>query len=387
MTYIPKVVYTAPNRAHHYKYAKYLNDRGLLLKFISGFSRFSPRSELSEIGDKLIRTDYLQNLYLASLKLPGFGRLSKEIAYWAKLEQDNKSSSFLEEADIFMFYNGSGLRSCTKSPYDFIKVVEAVNSHVLYQESILKEEYKRTGLEWKSKTSAKEVARRIEEYEIADYILVPSQFVANSFKAYGFQEDKIIKVPYGFELPDRRDFAKKDSESFNVLYVGSVSVRKGLRYLINAFKEFEYPNKKLTIVGPISSETGLENIELPQEVDFKGVLKGEDLTNEYLKATVFCLPTVEDGFGLVLGEALSFGIPLITTENSGGLDIIEDNKEGYIVPIRDSSAIARKFQELADNPELLRKMRQSAIEKSKKLGGWKDTGFNLSKILIDIANN
>ena len=155
----------------------------------------------------------------------------------------------------------------------------------------------------------------------------------------------------------------------------------------NAFKEFEHPNKKLTIVGPISSETGLENIELPQEVDFKGVLKGEDLTNEYLKATVFCLPTVEDGFGLVLGEALSFGIPLITTENSGGLDIIENNGEGYIVPIRDSSAIARKFQELADNPELLRKMRQSAREKSKKLGGWKDTGFNLSKILTDIANN
>src|SRR5215204_4225046 len=99
-----KVVYTAPNRAHHYEYANALHSSGCLHAFVSGFPRISPRSGAPELNGKLYHSDILQTLYIASLK----GRMPDEIslylAYLSKLEQDLSCRRFVKDCDIFLFY-------------------------------------------------------------------------------------------------------------------------------------------------------------------------------------------------------------------------------------------------------------------------------------------
>ncbi|MFV5690292.1 glycosyltransferase family 4 protein [Flavobacterium sp. ZT3R25] len=377
-----KVIYTAPNRAHHYRYASSLNKANLLSVFVSGFPRLSPRAKIVELKQKLYRADILQTIYLLSLKMRASKKMSNYLAYLAKIEQDFACKKFLKEADVFVFYNGNGLSSCNyANKMGKITVVEVVNSHVEYQEDLLREEHKSLNLPWEP-FHKKDKERRLKEYDAADYILLPSEFVKQSFLAKGFPEEKLLKVPYGFTIPvQKANNDVKAHATFNVLYVGSISVRKGIRYLIEAFKRLEILNKKLTIVGPVEQISGIEGLEITDDIEFVGVLKGADLEKAYQSADVFCLPTIEDGYGLVLGEALSYGLPLITTTNSGGLDLITEGIEGFIVPIRDSLAIYEKLKLLSSDSELLDKMKLAALGKAAGMNGWEASGSILCEKL------
>jgi hypothetical protein len=176
-----KIVYTDPNRAHHYRYASVLDKENILAVFVSGFSRFSPRAKITEFKGKLFRVDFLQTIYLVSLKLGLSEKISSHLAFIAKKEQDFACRKFMNNADIFLFYNGSGLHTCQyANKKGLITIVEAVNSHVEYQEDLLKEEYQRLNIPWHPFHKA-EKNRRLKEYQQADYILLPSEFVKRSF--------------------------------------------------------------------------------------------------------------------------------------------------------------------------------------------------------------
>lgn len=384
-----KIVYTAPNRAHHYRYALAMHKADILGSFVSGLSRFSPLAKFDELGSKLHRADFLQTLYIVGLKIGIPTDMSKYFAYLSKIEQDLACKKFIKDCDIFLFYNGSGLYSCRfAQSKGIVTVVEAVNSHVHYQEQILKEEHLALNLPW-APFNEKEKKRRIDEYKEADYILLPSEFVKNSFLELGFPEQKLLKVPYGFSPLSNANADKHSevkSDDFTVLYVGSISVRKGLRYLLQAFEKLQHPRKKLIIVGPKTKLTGIDDLHIPPQVNFMGILKGEALKEAYRSANVFCLPSIEEGLALVLGEALSFGLPIIATTNTGASDIISDGKEGYIVPIRDSNSIYEKLQLLVDNKVLYETMKISAREKSLQLNGWEETGRLLVSTLSRIKN-
>lgn len=377
-----KVIYTAPNRAHHYRYASSLNKAHFLLVFVSGFPRLSPRAKIAELKQKLYRADILQTIYVLSLKIRAFKKISDYLAYLAKIEQDFACKKFLKDSDVFVFYNGNGLSSCNyANKMGKITVVEVVNSHVEYQEDLLREEHKSLNLSWEP-FHKKDKERRLMEYDAADYILLPSEFVKQSFLAKGFPEKKLLKVPYGFTIPSQKESKNIQAHTtFNVLYVGSISVRKGIRYLIEAFKSLEILNKKLIIVGPMDAISGIEDIEITDDIEFTGILKGTHLEKIYQWADVFCLPTIEDGYGLVLGEALSYGLPLITTTNSGGIDLIAEGMEGFIVPIRDAAAIHEKLQLLSSDKKLLDKMKLAALSKAAGMNGWEESGIILCEKL------
>lgn len=385
-----RVVYTAPNRAHHYKYAAALNAAGHLDAFVSGFPRISPNAKAPELNKKLHHSDIIQTIYIAGIKLKLPVKITNYLAYLSKVEQDLACHKFMLDCDIFLFYNGSGLNSSRYGKkHGTITIVEAVNSHVEYQEAILAEEHRNIGLPWRPFPS-NEKKRRLSEYEEADYILLPSEFVKRSFIAKGFPEHKLLKVPYGFNKLKRAESelnSNPKNKSFIVLYVGAISIRKGIRYLIEAYNRLEVKSKKLIIVGPDAADGALTGVYLPPSIVFTGILKGEQLEDAYSSADVFCLPSIEEGLALVLGEALSFGLPIITTCNTGADDIITDGKEGYIVPIRDSDAIRDKLQILADDPKLLTEITMNSVAKANELDGWDESGKNLVDCLQKVYLN
>jgi alpha-maltose-1-phosphate synthase len=379
-----KITYASPNRPIHYHYASAMNRAGLLHAFVSGFPRFSPKSPMPDLGARLIRRDQIQCLFLASLRWPVLPSVTSDYLAWAsKVWLDVSSQAPASQSDLFLFYNGSGLRTCRSlRGSGVIRVVEVVNSHVLNQDSILREEHQIARVPYRG-IYHREIETRLEEYREADWILCPSEFVRQSFVARGFNPNRLIKNPFGFERPGHPGGgpSKRDEEVFRILYVGSISVRKGLRYLIEAFRKFNHPRKELLLVGPTARQTGLESLSIPAGVKFGGVLKGDALAAAYASASVFVLPAVEEGLALVMAEALSFGVPVIATRNTGAEDLFEDGREGFVVPIRQPEAIRDKLEYLADHPAEREAMAEAAKARAQALAGWEVSGDRLCQTL------
>jgi glycosyltransferase involved in cell wall biosynthesis len=381
-----KIVYTAPNRAHHYGYARELYQAGILKAFVCGFPRYSSRSPIPEIGNTLKRVDQLQTIYLASQKLRLPRLISEELAYRSQMHIDNGSRQSLNGANLFLFYNGCGLDSarCIRRSGG-IGIVEAVNTHVLVQEQLLAEEHKLLGLPWHP-FHRQHVRRRVAEVEEAEYVLLPSTFVARSYRANGIPADRLLLIPFppqkiaGAVEPSHK--SDNDESVFRVLYVGTISVRKGLRYLIEAFRRLKHPKKELWIVGPVTNPSGLEDISVPEEAKFLGPLKGNDLQKAYMSATVFCLPSIEEGQALVLSEALSYGLPVIATENTGIEDLLDNGSGAMVVPIRDARAICDWLDQLAADKKLLNQMRAKAFEAKSRLENSWETKPTLANTLL-----
>jgi starch synthase len=378
-----QVTYNSPNRSHHYRYASALARAGCLRAFISGFPRFGPRAALP--GVPIVRADHLQNLYLAALRFRAPARLSEALADGAKLWLDRRSLAAARGSDLFLFYSGAGLSTMRRlrgSPT--VCVLEAVNSHVLVQKRIMDEENRRLGVPLTG-FPPREVARRAHEVEEADAVICPSHFVKDSFVSEGFPADRVHVVPYGIPPPEHTPARSATDDTFRVLYVGQLSPRKGVRYLLEAFTRLRHPKKELVIVGPRSTPSGLEGAAIPDGTRFAGVLKGAELARAYREADVFVLPTLEEGLALVLGEALAHGTPVIATVNSGGSDLFTDGVEGFLVPIRDPEALAQKMQLLADDPARRERMSQAALARLQTLGGWDRTECLLVETLERIT--
>lgn len=379
------VTYTALTRGHHYIYARALARARCLRRFVSGFSRFSPRAPLPEIGDKMLRADHLQNIYLAAVRLRFPSSVSEELIFRSKCWLDLLSKKDALRSDLFLFYSGTGLstlRAMKSTPV--VGVVEAVNSHVLVQQQILREEHERLRLPLQGFHPG-DMERRVREYDLADAIICPSTFSAQSFIDQGFPADRVRVVPFGVEAGSSGAPLEKPRDSFRVLFVGQINIRKGLRYLFEAFNQFRHPKKELWVVGPKAEPTGIDDIAPPDGAKFLGVLKGDDLSHAYRSCHVLVLPTLEEGMALVLGEALSHGLPVIATVNSGGTDLFEDGSTGFLVPIRSPQAITEKLQLLADEPSRVEALSVRAAAHDNGLRTWENTTQKLVQTLGDFA--
>ncbi len=366
-----KVLYCSPNKSHHYGYAGELQRAGMLHAFVSGFPRFARGAVFPEQDARVVRADYIQALYLATLRAHLPRRITCELAHLSKVWIDRLCLGVLDDADLFVFYNGCGLETARAARRrGTLTMVEAVNSHVMTQQEILREEHHRIGIPWRP-FHGRETKRRILEYTEADRILVPSEFVRRSFLKHGIPPQNILKVPYqrGSHIPSGNIFPSDTDPNtpFRILYVGTISPRKGVRYLLEAFRQFRHPRKELCLVGPMGSPSGLEGITLPPQARLLGVLKGDALAEAYRSASIFCLPTLEEGLALVLTEALAHGLPVVATRNSGAEDLYTDGEGGVMTEIRDVAAMRACFERCVDDPEWFLGLKEAAALRGSEL--------------------
>ena len=381
-----QITYVAPNRSHHYAYALALQRAGCLRRFVCGFSRLSSRAGLPELGDKLLRADQLQTLFLASLRLGLPSAVSEELFSLSKQWLDFCATRDALRSDLFFFYNGAGLRTLAALKLTPVRgVVEAVNSHVLVQQQILREEHERLRLPLRG-FHRNEVARRVAEYEMADGIVCPSSFARQSFIDQGMPAERVRVVSFGVTQVSGSGKVERARDSFRVLFVGQLNIRKGVRYLLQAFEKLKHPKKELWLVGPRTEQSGIDDIPLPEGTRFLGILKGAELEHAYRSSHVFVLPTIEEGQALVIGEALGYGLPVIATANSGASDLFTDGSAGFIVPIRSPGAIAEKLQRLADDRPLLEEMSARTRAGAGGLRSWEEAGQNLVEALQQLAH-
>ena len=264
-------------------------------------------------------------------------------------------------------FNSAGLEVLNYAKAQGLKtIMEQTIAPVPIQNEILKnEEHKFPNWEpvRASNTSLAEFAdREAEEWNTSDIIVCGSKFVADGISKCTGPVKRCKIVPYGFD--SKWTFAPRFSthNPVRVLIVGTVSLRKGAPYVMAAARLLE-GLAEFRMVGSVALNSEAR-IKLAQHVALEGPVSKADMAQHYEWADIFLLPSVCEGSATVCYEALSAGLPVITTLNSGS--IVRDQLDGYIISAGDEESIASRIEHLSKHPDVFALMSKSALHRSRE---------------------
>lgn len=191
----------------------------------------------------------------------------------------------------------------------------------------------------------------LEEYDLADVILVLSEKARETFLEVGFDESRLFYLGRGVDV--ERYQIGKAPDIFRLTFVGSVIKRKGAHHLLNVWKKLGLKNAELVLVGNVGEE--LESY-IPEMAGANVRLVGfSDRVEDWLmKSSAFVLPSECEGSAKVTYEAAACGLPQITTRESG--DVVQDGLNGRIIQPNDPEGLAEAILEFYSNPEKIREM-------------------------------
>lgn len=225
------------------------------------------------------------------------------------------------------------------------------SAHIAEQDRLLREEEQRTGTPLE-RPSEWMIAREQREYELADGVIVLSSFAARSFEASGYPRERTRVLPLGVNVAAFRagaaDVAERarrirSGEPLRVLFAGALSLRKGLWDLLAVARTCaeQAPSMRFVLAGGITGEVRPLLATAGGNVEVLGRIAEQDLPGIYRRADLFLFPTIEDGFGMVLAQARAAGLPILCSSNCAGPDMIDEDVNGWVVPIRAPEAIVR----------------------------------------------
>jgi glycosyltransferase involved in cell wall biosynthesis len=213
----------------------------------------------------------------------------------------------------------------------------------------------------------KKLARKEAELSLADCITCPSEFVLRSIPA-SIRVKKQCQVAT-FGSPSGTTHLEKSSErgsqgNLKLLFVGSMSQRKGLADLFEAMNQLKTQTITLSVLGQPSMPMSFYRDRYSQ-FEYIAPCTNEQVRRVMGKHDVLVLPSIVEGRALVQQEALSCGLPLIVTPNAGGDDLIEKEKTGFLTPIRNPQALAEKIEWFCDHQTELPEMTKLCREKAR----------------------
>jgi starch synthase len=235
--------------------------------------------------------------------------------------------------------------------------------HAIYREEKIREP------EWACTLSGaldspEKLERKDEELRLANAVIVASSFTKSTLSLSPRPVEAVHVVPYGAPVSTE---ALSPRESGNgrlrVLFAGALGQRKGISYLLDAVSQLK-GRVELTLLGRKTSEVCRPLNDAVTRYRWIPSLSHRELLAEMRRHDVLVFPSLFEGFGLVILEAMAQGLPVIATPHSAGPDIIEEGRDGFIVPVRSSAAIAEKLDLLASDCKLLEEMSLSSRRKA-----------------------
>jgi len=357
-----------PGTFHYFDLAKALNKKNQLVRIITGYPKFK-LTKFKLPNDLIISSGFFQimiqcfnkvrinlnNFFLSTIQIFGFKKV------------DNLALNYLNDSDVLLALSGCGLKSGNFfKENNKIYICERSSSHILFINEILKEEYAKYGI--KFNIDQRIIKRELKEYEQSDFVLVPSKFAQNTFKKYNIFKTKVLTFPSNNKIFKSKNKKKIffSSNKFKIIYVGSLSLRKGLPYLLDAFNRLNFKGKELHLVGLKTSDYRL----FKHKIDFsKTILHGhlsQSKVNELLnKSDVFVMPSLEEGAAIAVAQAMNTGLPVIVTKNTGWEEVVRKKSTGYVIDIRNSKILYQKLNHLIKNKSILEKFSRNSLKYSK----------------------
>lgn len=363
--------------------ARELEERGMLKALYSGY----PRWKVDAVRTDSVQTYPWYTLLYHGLERVGLPDLARRTAYRGMTAFDRWMADRLEPCDVLQCLSGCGLESHRRAGEEFgaATICDRGSTHIRYQDRLLAEEHARWNVDYQP-IDSRIIAREEAEYDQADAITVPSEFVRGSFVEEGVPRERVYKVPYGVNL-DLFQPIEKEDDVFRVLFVGRIGIRKGIPYLLEAIAELDDDGFELWLIG--GKESGIDSTLKQYEglFKYKGLLPRTELSWYYSQGSVMVLPSIEEGLALVQAQAMACGVPVIATPNTGSEDLFTDGKEGFIVPPRDPKAIRDKIAFLRDNPDKRDEMAKAALARVTELGGWDTYGQRMVEIYRELVGS
>jgi glycosyltransferase involved in cell wall biosynthesis len=207
-----------------------------------------------------------------------------------------------------------------------------------------------------------QLIRRAErEYQLYDKIIVLSSAARRRFEQLGYAHKMLVVWPGVDHFFFKPSPAPETPRLFRVCYTGRVELAKGIGYLLKAWRCLELPNAELLLVGEVKPEMErLLKRYACANVRLAGVLPAEKVAEWYRKSSVFVFPSVNEGFGLVLLEAMASGLAVVASEESGARDCVTEGKDGFVVKPRNVDTLAERILWCYQHRDEMRAMGRSA---------------------------
>lgn len=362
-----KILLAHSGKQHSYQVAKALLDVHALDTFYtSSYIRnsnvqqllrdhtFWSRRFLSGLGGKKVDANWRFEIPEIILrKALGKHPRVQQAVYHRDVNFDNYVSRKLTNSNANMYwgFQGSCYKSLqTASERGMQTVCELATAHVKSAKRILGEE-QQLHPEWADSIDnlifpAAYEHRLEEEPHRADYVVAASDFTRQTLVEDGVSENKIIQLPLGFDM-DHIPYRLKERKGrpLKLLYAGTLTQRKGIKYLLEAMQRFKKEEVELHCIGGVQG-SGKGLLPYKQNYVYHSPVSQQELFSQYAHYDALVLPTLFEGFGLVIVEAMAAGLPVITTRHSFGTELIQHEHNGYLVPIRDVNGIAEAISQL-----------------------------------------
>jgi glycosyltransferase involved in cell wall biosynthesis len=196
-------------------------------------------------------------------------------------------------------------------------------------------------------------AREEEEYALTDWHCAASTVVRDQLTSLGIDPRRIWRVPYGADGRIFHDAATAPGRPFRIIFAGQVGVRKGLRNLLDALALAKRTDWSMEFYGAVLGEArhDLDAYQGATPLKFHGPVSQEMLGEAFRNGSVLVLPSLEEGFGLVVPQALNCGLPAIVSDRVGGKDLVHHRGNGSIFPADDAAALAAELTWWAEHPK------------------------------------
>ena len=213
-------------------------------------------------------------------------------------------------------------------------------------------------LEQKHIWNEKKIKLNLEEIKDTQYFLIASNMVKRSMMFSGVKEEQMFMAPYGVDCR-KFDFIQKKTLKLplKLVYVGQVTYRKGIHHLLKVINRFSDKDVELYLAGGYSVETPfVQEYKNRKNIHFLGFVTRDILASLYQKCDVFVFPTLGEGYGMVILEALSCGVPCIVSDLAGGDDAIIEGINGFKFKAGDDDELFDKISWFMHNPDKLPEM-------------------------------
>lgn len=370
-TRTPSVVVGHSGKQHAYRLAAAVQQAGALEAFLtSGYYKPASfpdrllgrlrkadaalrRRHLPELDpERVARRWWLEAPELLARAVVPKSTLPGRLVCWRDAAFDRWAARrWVARGDVYWGFQGSCLESLRAARRaGRVAIAEFATAHVVQAIRLLSREAERHP-EWADSISNLYFpdwyqARLEREPHEADYCVAASGFTRQSLCDVGVSPDKVKLLPLGTDLADFTFAPRQADGPFRILFVGGIGQRKGVKYLLEAYGRMRTPGTELVFVGPMCG-SGKAFESYRGTYTYLGRRDQGDVVREMHRCHVLVLPSVFEGFGLVIPEAMATGMPVIASTHTAGPEIVREGEDGFVLAPEDVDGLAARLDWLA----------------------------------------
>lgn len=412
-----KVVVAHPNRQHSFRLATALKKYGYLEKYIttvyykennltSKLKRLAGAKYSNKINQKkcefLDENDVIQFceleglIFLILIRIPILKKIYRKFGAYLNHKFGIKvaKEAIKLGADIVVMYD-----TTADACFDFLKkeapeilCILDMSSNVsvdrvkIYEDQMNKINNNNLKKENKYLWSKDYEQRNINELYNSDYFLVPSSFSENSILKQGINKNKIFINPYGVDIEKFKEIKKDsiDDDILRLVYSGGVTYGKGIDYLLDVISELKDYSLDITLFGQydVNGDIYMKYKHM-KNIHFKGFVSQDDLITTYSKSDIFVFPSLGEGLSLAALEAMSCGLPIICSDNSGVNDLITNYQNGIVFEAGNTDELKSALTWIYNNKNKLNDLSECA-RKTVCTYTWDNYYRNINKIIREV---